>query len=203
VGHSASAGVIFRTGLSLIAGERVASGLILTFGSFDCVLDNASCFTGGTFPNEGSIMHFGKHRVYVASIVETFPHEVVTVFGAPPGFAASRIASGNVEVMMAGSGENRRPPLERNGESRAANSRLSNQDLLDASIEHLRNPITPIEVNPAAAAAGLEATRQSLLEEAGKVAAAQRRMNATMREYNIVHDFARLPGTSRLAQPQG
>src|SRR3954468_6846842 len=73
VGHNASAGIIFRTGLPLVAGERVASGLVLTLGAFDCVIDNAACFVGNTFPADSSIMHFGDVRVYVATIAKVFP----------------------------------------------------------------------------------------------------------------------------------
>src|SRR4051812_28503031 len=79
MGHGASAGIIFRTGLPLVAGERVASGLILTFGAFDCVVDNAACFAGNTFPTNGSIMHFGDIRVYVATVAEAFTSMVTSI----------------------------------------------------------------------------------------------------------------------------
>ena len=148
-------------------------------------------------------MRFAEHRVYVVIVLEAFPREVVTIFGTPPSFSTSRTAGGSVEVMMAGSVENRHPPLERNVDGRATNLRLPNPDLINSSIEHLRNHITPIEADPAAAAAALETTRQNLLEEAIKVVVAQWRMNATMREYNIVHGFVRLPSTSHLDQPPG
>ena len=83
MGHCSSAGIIFRTGLPLIAGERVASSLVLTLGVFDCAIHNAACFVGNTFPTDGSIMHFGDVRVYVATIAEGFPSVVTPVLDVP------------------------------------------------------------------------------------------------------------------------
>jgi len=62
------------------------------------------------------------------------------------------------------------------------------QDPLTASIQHLRASVV-VETDPAAAVAALKATRQKLLEEATKVAANQRRLNATVHEYNAAHGF--------------
>ena len=52
-------GVTFRTGPRTSAGERVASGLVLTLGKFDCVIDNASCFAGTSFPANDTVLLFG------------------------------------------------------------------------------------------------------------------------------------------------
>jgi hypothetical protein len=69
MGPSASAtGVFFRTGLTITTGERVASGLVWRFGSLDCVSDNAGCFADRPFPAGGSIISFGEHDVYVATV---------------------------------------------------------------------------------------------------------------------------------------
>ncbi|KAK1682509.1 hypothetical protein QYE76_043357 [Lolium multiflorum] len=63
-----SAGVFIRTGLTITTGERVASGLIWRFGSLDCVSDNAGCFADRPFPAGGSVISFGGHDVYVATV---------------------------------------------------------------------------------------------------------------------------------------
>lgn len=181
MGHNASAGVIFRMGLPLIAGERVASSLTLTLGSFDCVIDNVSCFNGETFPSDGSVMHFGEHRIYVPTITKDFPREAIIVSGAPPGFSAPCIASSSAEVMMVGSGNDHRSPLERNVGGNSTTPHEQDPDPLVVSIQNLRIPIVP-EVDPAATAAALEATLQNLLEEASKVAARQRHLDTTMCE---------------------
>ena len=47
-------------------GERVATGLITTFGSIDFVADNAACFVGSVFSKDGNVISFCKHRVYIA-----------------------------------------------------------------------------------------------------------------------------------------
>ena len=57
----AAGGVTFRAGPRTSSGEHVASGLVLTLGAFDCVIDNAACFAGTTFPAGGDIVHFGTH----------------------------------------------------------------------------------------------------------------------------------------------
>ena len=63
VGQSAVAsGVKFRPGPS---GEKVASGLVWRFGTFDCVDDNLAHFKNG-FGNSGSFFDVGGHRFYVA-----------------------------------------------------------------------------------------------------------------------------------------
>ncbi|MBI0384643.1 hypothetical protein JBE27_52405, partial [Streptomyces albiflaviniger] len=66
-------GVSFRTGPYTTSGERVASGLVLRFGSLDCIADNAACFADTAFPEGGSIISFGDHRVYVVLVPEEYP----------------------------------------------------------------------------------------------------------------------------------
>jgi hypothetical protein len=58
-------GVKFRPGPSSALGEKVASGLVWRFGTFDCVSDNLAYFKDG-FGNSGSFLDVGSHRFYVA-----------------------------------------------------------------------------------------------------------------------------------------
>jgi hypothetical protein len=68
-----ASGVKFRPGLS---GEKVASGLVWRFGTFDCVSDNLAHFENG-FDNSGSFLDVGSHCFYVA---KPFPKEVTNIF---------------------------------------------------------------------------------------------------------------------------
>jgi hypothetical protein len=77
--NAAASGVKFRLGPSSALGEKVASGLVWRFGTFDCVSDNLSHFESG-FGNSGSFLNVGSHRFYVA---KPFPEEVTDVFGTP------------------------------------------------------------------------------------------------------------------------
>jgi hypothetical protein len=56
--------------------EKVASGLVWRFDTFDCVSDNLACFKNG-FGNSGSFLDVSSHRFYVA---KAFPEEVNDVF---------------------------------------------------------------------------------------------------------------------------
>jgi hypothetical protein len=57
-----ASGVKFWPGPS---SEKVASGLVLRFGTFDCVDDNLAHFENG-FGNSGSFLDVGSHCFYVA-----------------------------------------------------------------------------------------------------------------------------------------
>jgi hypothetical protein len=59
MGQSAAAsGVKFRSGPLSALGEKVASGLIWRFGTFDCISDNLACFKN-SFGNSGSFFDVG------------------------------------------------------------------------------------------------------------------------------------------------
>jgi hypothetical protein len=106
MGQSAAAsGVKFRPGPSSALGEKVASGLVWRFGTFDCISDNLACFKNG-FGNSGSFLGFGSHRFYVA---KPFPEEVTNIFdplsdgGSSCGKSSDLVAM--VEVMALGEEE--------------------------------------------------------------------------------------------------
>ena len=102
---AAMAVVFFRTGLTIDSGECVASGLVLRFGSLDCVSDNAKCFADRAFPAGGSIIHFGEHRVYLATISpKVYPRKVLSCADPPLDVPAGRSSGpdlcSHAEVMM-------------------------------------------------------------------------------------------------------
>jgi hypothetical protein len=67
--------VKFRPGPSSALGEKVASGLVWRFGTFDCIDDNLAYFKNG-LGDSGSFLDVGSHRFYVA---KPFPEEVTDV----------------------------------------------------------------------------------------------------------------------------
>jgi hypothetical protein len=74
--RAAATGVKFQPGPSSALGEKVASGLVWRFGTFDCFSDNLACFKDG-LGDSGSFLDVGSHRFYVA---KPFPEEVTDVF---------------------------------------------------------------------------------------------------------------------------
>jgi hypothetical protein len=77
VGQSAAASrVKFRPGPSSALSEKVTSGLVWRFGTFDRVSDNLAHFENG-FGNSGSFLDIGSHHFYIA---KPFPEEVTDVF---------------------------------------------------------------------------------------------------------------------------
>jgi hypothetical protein len=117
--RAAATGVKFRSGPSSTLGEKVASGLVWRFGTFDCVSDNLACFKNG-FGNSGSFLDVGSHHFYVA---KPFPKEVIDIFDPLSDGGSSCSESSDlgaiVKVMALGEDEGGdslrsvRPPLER------------------------------------------------------------------------------------------
>jgi hypothetical protein len=106
VGQSAAAtGVKFWSGPSSALGEKVASGLVWRFGTFDYISDNLACFKNG-FGNSGSFFDVGSHRFYVT---KPFPEEVTDVFDPLSDGGSSYSESSDlgdmVEVMALGEEE--------------------------------------------------------------------------------------------------
>jgi hypothetical protein len=169
VGQSAVAsGVKFRPGPS---GEKVASGLVWRFGTFECVDDNLAHFENG-FGNSGSFLDVGSHRFYIA---KPFPEEVTDIFDSPYDGGSSCGESSSlgalVEVMALGEDEGgdsprpERPSLKR-PPPQEQDASLPEQDAPDVSVVDLRAPLDRV-IDPARVAKALERTRLLLL---GKVA---------------------------------
>jgi hypothetical protein len=89
----------------LALGEKVASGLVWRFGTFDCVSNNVAHFENG-FGNSGSFLDVGSHRFYVA---KPFLEEVTDVLDSLYNGGSSCGESSNlgamVEVMALGEDE--------------------------------------------------------------------------------------------------
>jgi hypothetical protein len=120
VGQCAAATKVkFRLGPPSALGEKVASGLVWRFGTFDCISDNLACFKD-SFGNSGSFLNDGGHRFYVA---KPFPEEVTDILDplGDGGLSCSESSDlgAMVEVMVLGDEEgddsprSTRPPLER------------------------------------------------------------------------------------------
>jgi hypothetical protein len=104
---TAAIGVKFRPGPSSALGEKVASGLVWRFGTFDCISDNLACFKDG-FVNSGSFLDIGSHCFYVA---KPFPEEVTSSESSDLGTMVEVMALGDEEG--GNSPCSARPPLER------------------------------------------------------------------------------------------
>jgi hypothetical protein len=169
-GQSAAAsGVKFRPGPSSALGEKVASGLVWRFGTFDCVNDNLSHFENG-FGNSGSFLDVGSHRFYVA---KPFPEEVTDVFdslcdgGSSCGESSSLGAM--VEVMALGEeegGDSLRPERPSPGCLLPQEQDVPplEQDAPDVSVVDLCAPLDRV-IDLARVAKALERTRLVLLSK--------------------------------------
>src|SRR3954466_5140846 len=106
----ASTGVLIRMVPSSASSARFASGLVLRYGAWDYIIDNASRFGAGMPLPRGVIVPFGSHCVFVAALPEVYPREV-RVFseltdplplGAGAVGSKSTTSHVRAEVMMAG-----------------------------------------------------------------------------------------------------
>jgi hypothetical protein len=112
-------GVKFRPRSPLTLGEKVASGLVWRFGTFEYVSDNLACFEDG-FGDNDFFLDVGGHHFYIA---KPFPEEVTDVLDplcdAGSSCSESSDLGAMVEVMALGDEEGgdpprtARPPLER------------------------------------------------------------------------------------------
>jgi hypothetical protein len=98
-------GVKFRPGPSSALGEKVTSGLVWRFGTFDRVSDNLAYFKDGLGDSD-SFLDVGSHRFYVA---KPFPEEVTDAFDPLSDEGSSCSESSDlgamVEVMALGEEE--------------------------------------------------------------------------------------------------
>jgi hypothetical protein len=151
--RAAATGVKFRLGPSSTLGEKVASGLVWSFGTLDCVNDNLACFKNG-FGDSGSFLDIGSHRFYVA---KSFPEEVTNVLD-PLSYGGSSCGEScdfgaMVEIMALGDEEGgdsqrpARPPLERLL-PQEQNAPLLEQNASDVAVVDLRAPLDHV-IDPA------------------------------------------------------
>jgi hypothetical protein len=94
--RAAATKVKFRPGSPSNLGEKVTSGLVWRFGTFNCVNDNLDCFKDD-FGNSGSFLDVGGHRFYIA---KPFPEEVTNVLDPLCDAGSSCSGSINLVVMV-------------------------------------------------------------------------------------------------------
>jgi hypothetical protein len=181
-------GVKFRPGPP---GEKVASGLVWRFGTFNCVSDNLARFEN-SFSNSGSFLDVGSHRFYVA---KSFPEEVTDVFDSLCDGGSSYGESNNlgamVEVMALGEDEGGDSPRpERPSPERLLpqeqDAPLPEQDASDVSVVDLCAPLGRI-IDPARDAEALERMRLVLLSKVAEDEANRCRVSTTLSEFYDVH----------------
>jgi hypothetical protein len=192
VGKSAVAsGVKFRLGPS---GEKVASGLVWRFGTFDCIDDNLAHFENG-FGNGGTLLDVGSHRFYVA---KPFPEEVTDVLDSLYDEGSSCGESSNlgamVGVMALGEDEGgdsprpERPSLE-HPPPQEQDASLPERDAPDVSVVDLRAPLDRV-IDPARVTEALERMRLVLLGKVAEDEANRRCASTTLSEFYDVHGDA-------------
>jgi hypothetical protein len=191
--HAAVTGVKFRPGPSSALGEKVASGLVWRFDTFDCVSDNLAYFKDG-LGDSGSFLDVGSHRFYVA---KPFSEEVTDVldplYDTGSDCSESSDLCTMVEVLALeddGDGNltrSARPPLERPPQQEQDLPPLE-RDMLDAAITDLRAPLDLI-ADPVKLSEDLERTCRNLLKEAIGVEVTRRRILSTLHEYNTAQGF--------------
>jgi hypothetical protein len=185
--------VKFWPGSPSTLGEKVASGLVLRFGTIDCVNDNLACFENG-FDDDGSFLDVGGHRFYVT---KPFPEEVTDV-SEPLSDAGSSCSESNdlgamVEVLALADEKggdlprSARPPLERPPPQEHI-APPSEQDILDTFIMDLHAPLD-LTIDPIKAAENLERTCIALLGKAVDIEDTRYRVNSTLCEYNTAQGF--------------
>jgi hypothetical protein len=192
MGQSAAAsGVKLWLGPSSAIGEKVASGHVWRFGTFDCVSDNLSHFKNG-FGNSGSFLDVGSHRFYVT---KPFPEEVTDVFDSLCDGGSSRGESSSlgamVEVMALGEeegGDSLRPerPSPERLLPQEQDAPLPEQDAPDVSVVDLHAPLDRV-IDPARVAEALERMRLVLLSKVAEDEANRCRASTTLSEFYDVH----------------
>jgi hypothetical protein len=206
MGQSAAvSGVKFRSGPSLVLGEKVASGLVWRFGTFDCVDDNLAYFKNG-LGDSGSFLDVGSHRFYVA---KPFPEKVTDMLdplcdtdsddGETSDFCTM------VEVLALeedGGGDlprSARPPLE-HPPPPEQDLPPPERDVFDAAITDLHAPLD-ITADPVKISEDLERMRCNLLKEAVDIEDTRQRVLSMINEYNTAHGFTPAEdGPSRAGQ---
>jgi hypothetical protein len=191
---TAASGVKFRPGPSSALGEKVASGLVWRFSTFNCVSDNLSHFENG-FGNGGSFLDVGSHRFYVA---KPFLEEVTDISNplcdGDSSCGESSSLGAMVEVMALGEeegGDSLRPeclspeclpPQEQDAP-------LPEQDAPDVSMVDLRAPLGRV-IDPARVAEALERTHLVLLSKVAEDEANRCRASTMLSEFYDVHGDA-------------
>jgi hypothetical protein len=94
--RAATTGVKFRPGSPSTLGEKVTSGLVWRFSTFDYFSDNLAYFKGG-LGDSGSFLDIGSHHFYIA---KPFPEEVTDVLDPLGDGGSSCSESSNLGAML-------------------------------------------------------------------------------------------------------
>jgi hypothetical protein len=191
--RAAATGVKFRPRSPSTLSEKVASGLVWRFGTFDCVNDNLACFEDG-FGGSGSFLDVGGHHFYIA---KPFPEEVTDVldplYDAGSSYSDSSDLGAMVEVLAleeeggGGQPHTAHPPLERPTLPEQDPPPLE-RDILDSAIIDLCAPLD-LTADPTKIAENLEQARIALHGKVVDIDDTHRRVNSTLREYNTAQGY--------------
>jgi hypothetical protein len=203
--HAATTGVKFRLGSPSTHSEKVASGLVWRFGTFDYISDNLACFKDG-FSDSGSFLDVGGHRFYVA---KPFPEEGTDVSDPLCDTGLSCNESINLCAMVemlaleedggGGPPHTACPPLEHLPLPEQDPPPLE-RDILESAIMDLRAPLN-LSADPAKLIKDLEQTRRALLNNAVGIEDTCRRVFSMLREYNTAQGYTPAgDGPSRAGQ---
>jgi hypothetical protein len=186
--RAAATGVKFWPGPSSALGEKVASGLVWRFGTFDCVSDNLACFKNG-FGNSISFLDIGNHRFYIAKL---FPEEVTDIFDPLSDGGSSCSESSDlgaiVKVMALGEEEGSDSPRPARPSPECLlpqeqDAPLPEQDASNVSVVDLRTPLNRV-IDPARVAEALERTRLVLLRKVAEDEDSQHRTSTMLCEFH-------------------
>jgi hypothetical protein len=189
----AATGVKFRSGSPSTLGEKVTSGLVWRFGTFDCVSDNVDCFEDG-FGDSGSFLDVGGHHFYIAN---PFPEEVTDMLDplcdADWSCSESSDLGAMVEVLALEDGDGvgllrtTRTPLER-PPLPEQDPLPPERDILDSAIMDLRTPLD-LTTDPVKIAENMEQARIALLNKAVGIEDTHRHVNSMLRKYNTAQGY--------------
>jgi hypothetical protein len=186
--------VKFWSGSPSTLSEKVASGLVWRFSTFNCISDNLAYFKEG-FNNSGSFLDVGGHHFYIAKpFLEKVTNMLDPLCDAGSSCSKSSDLDTMVEVMALGDeegGDSPRPahPLLECLLPQEQDTALQEEDALDIAVVDLCSPLDHI-VDPIQVVEALERMCLVLLSKVAEDEDARHRMSTTLHEFYDVHGVA-------------